>query len=208
VSLLFTFPIVATYVDGNYFGLAIVLSVIGLVAVKKRRFMVVGFIIAAIAIILQFQQVQDHLYYAFEGSIRTLGLAERNAVHRVHFLWPRALRHFAQNPLLGIGAWNSWRADQLPSGPHNVPLLWLSEGGVIGAGLGLYLVFSIFRFLWRSYNAQAAGLSSRIASLALLASFAGIWGRLLTHDGWFNLWWPFFMAILGILSSCANRLTD
>lgn len=61
---------------------------------------------------------------------------------RLQVEWPRAIQAFLKNPILGTGP------SSITESTDNDYLRWIGEFGLLGAGLFLYILFSLAKFIW------------------------------------------------------------
>jgi O-antigen ligase len=110
-----------------------------------------------------------------ENAIQRLGGGEQSALENDSTtqraeLVTLALEHFARSPLIGSGfnATNDWEIDQ---STHNIYLLFMVEGGLIG--LGVYLLL----LSYLTFRARDVGVL-----LALLIALQGLFNHNLLDD--------------------------
>jgi hypothetical protein len=110
-----------------------------------------------------------------DNAIQRLGGGERSALENDSTtqraeLVTTALAHFADSPLIGSGfnATNEWELDQ---STHNIYLLFMVEGGLVG--LGVYLL--VIGYL--TFRARDVGVL-----LALLVALQGVFNHNLLDD--------------------------
>ncbi len=84
-------------------------------------------------------------------ATRSAGLTSTNTIvadisfaTRLQVEWPRAVKAFLKNPILGTGP------SSITESTDNDYLRWIGEFGAFGTGAFLYILFSIAWFIWKS----------------------------------------------------------
>ncbi len=94
---------------------------------------------------------------------------------RIQIEWPRAIKAFFKNPVVGAGP------ASLTEATDNDYLRWLGEFGLLGAGVFIYILFSIIRRIWKSLPKLQK--DSKVIYLAFIFGMIG----LLINSSYFDL---------------------
>lgn len=100
-----------------------------------------------------------------------------------YYVWPMAIKGFAERPLLGWGQENfnyvfnknydpnMWSQEQWFDRTHNVVLDWLVAGGILGLGSYLFIFVALFYYIWRGRGGVFTVSDKSILTGMLLAYF-------------------------------------
>jgi len=146
--LLSIHPLFASYSRGAYLGALGVMVFLGII--KKRILLVIALVILIFWQSVLPQSVVDRVLM----TQTDFGELEHSAAVRLD-LWDHAMKLFTQNPVFGIG-FGGFQFS-VPEGfyytdTHNFFMKTLSEQGVIGFTLLLFILFLAFRSGWRLFK--------------------------------------------------------
>ena len=210
VAIIFSFIILQTQTRGSIIGLigGIVLAlalyaIFGKEESKKRRWIVTGVIGAIMIISVVFWLCRNTQFIKnipVLDRIGSISLSDTKTQARA-YVWPMALKGFAERPILGWGQENfnyifnkdynpeMWRHEQWFDRAHNVFLDWLVASGFIGLVAYLALYVLLLMAIWRSdlKIRQKSVLAGLIAGYAVHNIF--VFDNLASY--------VFFFALLG-----------
>ena len=185
-------PLFFSYSRGAYMAALGVLTFFGII--KKRSLLVV-----VLVILISWQAILPlSVIDRIEKSQTDFGELEHSAAVRLD-LWDHALKLFEQNPVFGVG-FGGFQFS-VPEGvhytdTHNFYLKTLSEQGVIGFTLLLFVLFLAFRSGWRLfkigktpfYRGLGFGLVGCIAACIITNMFGDRWSYLVLGSYFWVFW--------------------
>jgi O-antigen ligase len=183
-AALITSGLVLTSTRGALVGVALALLV--LLAGTPYRRMAIGFVtVIAVVAVLNPSTVLERPEVSVVGTrLSTIATGKETSTNPRIEIWEKAPEIIANYPLLGVGEGNfapvSLRyglydvdADGLPyDHAHNIFLTVTAELGLVGLGLLLFVVFSVFRTLMFTLRDREA--PEFLPALALTAALVGI----------------------------------
>ena len=112
------------------------------------------------------------------------------------YLWMNSVKLIIESPIIGYGARNiDWMVENVHgSGPHNLWLMMLLEGGIVSLTLLIVLLTIIFRTLRKQRNTPANFFAVGIATLLLMSLFEA-----------YNAIAIFFIVIIAYYLRCINN---
>lgn len=185
-------PLFFSYSRGAYMAALGVLTFFGII--KKRSLLVVVLVILIFWQAILPLSVIDRI----KKSQTDFGEIEHSAAVRLD-LWDHALKLFEQNPVFGVG-FGGFQFS-VPEGvhytdTHNFYLKMLSEQGVIGITLLLFVLFLAFRSGWRLFKIGKTpfhrglgfGLVGCIAACIITNMFGDRWSYLVLGSYFWVFW--------------------
>lgn len=192
LSLILFAALVLTYSRSAFLALVCVILILGLL--KSRKLLVVGFI--AILLLVAFSgRLQTRLAGATQIDV--------TAQYRITS-WKNTLEIVRDNPFLGIG-FNAFKYAQLrygtigPEASHSdfgsdsSFLTILATTGILGFGVYLWLLGSMFVISWRAFRLKNSDDLSQALGLGMLAGLIAM----VLHSQFTNsLLYPYFLELI------------
>jgi hypothetical protein len=99
------------------------------------------------------QEEEDRIIASIAASLKPINtiVSDISFATRIQTEWPRAIRAFMRNPILGLGP------SAITEATDNDYLRWLGETGLVGTGLFLALLFMISKRITQSAFLQKNG---------------------------------------------------
>ena len=153
-----------TYSRGALLGTAIGLSVMGIISLRRKPFLLflsLVFVLAATAVVLQL--------FVSKGYEETLNLSARVEI------WEKAFDVISKNPInfiFGTGSgthlyWTQYEAEGHYYSPHNAYLMFWLETGLIGLLSFLSITFIFFLKMFRTFLHSSLAVAKAV-SLSML----------------------------------------
>lgn len=211
-------PILFSYSRGAYLATLSAIAFLGLI--KKR-----SLLIAIIVILLAWKSIlPQSVVDRIEMTRTEEGQIEHSAGGRPE-LWRLAIDLFKENPVFGVGfhgysltvggtTLDTGEVLKKRQDPHSLYLKILSEQGLVGFTIFLYLIYKSFRSGWRLFRIgitpfqQGLGLGFMgcIASLAISNIFSDGWSYFVLGSYFWIFWGLVDRSILNIQNTYTQKI--
>ena len=128
--------------------LAVIILVSILLQRTRYRWLIL-IIISILTIILVPSTVKDRVMYTFQSNAASSSVLGIDTTGRADYYWPRAWEQAIRYFPMGVGFMQLPVANGDGQGAYNQYLNWLAEFGIVGFSLGVWMIVSIVRYLWK-----------------------------------------------------------
>lgn len=187
-----------TFSRSSLGGVVVALLIVALL--RYRRLLWLG--LAGLVLLLLLPQTQEYVLRMVEG-LRGQDLATQMRLGE----YKDALQLIGRHPWLGVGFSGTPEID-VYLGVSNVYLLMAEEMGLVGVGLFLFIMVSLFQRFWRTWRRRTAGAGSGALLLGLIAAVSGVLAAGVLDHYLFNLVYPhmsmLFWVYVGLAAVAAQ----
>jgi len=186
-----------TFSRSSLGGVAVAFLLVALL--RYRRLLWLG--LAGLVLLLLLPQTQEYVVRMLEG-LRGQDLATQMRIGE----YRDALRLIGRHPWLGVGFSGTPEID-VYLGVSNVYLLMAEEMGLLGVGLFLFTMASLFVRFWRTWRIRAGDVRLDALLLGLIAAIGGVLAAGVLDHYLFNLVYPHMSMLFWMYVGLATVTT-